>query len=96
MEIPKPKKRKKGRAFQTEFTKVKPQVAERDEYRCQLCKLEGRWTKATQVHHIKYRSQGGTNDPSNLVCLCYECHEKAHGLNGGNAKEIADILKNRR
>jgi hypothetical protein len=30
------------------------------------------------VHHVKRRSQGGTNHPSNLVCLCASAHQWVH------------------
>jgi len=30
------------------------------------------------VHHIKLKSEGGTNDPSNLIVLCPTCHRYAH------------------
>lgn len=29
-------------------------------------------------HHIVFRSQGGTDDDSNLVSLCHDCHQKLH------------------
>lgn len=87
-------KRKTGRAFQREFNKIKPIVAERDDYACRLCGYYGKsGTPATQVHHIIFRSRGGTNDPSNLICLCLSCHEKAHGRNGGNERELREIMK---
>jgi hypothetical protein len=31
------------------------------------------------MHHIIPRSKGGTDDPSNLVPLCANCHENRHG-----------------
>lgn len=40
-----------------------------------------RWCGATdslQVHHILYRSQGGPDEPSNLVTLCLDHHAEAH------------------
>ena len=33
-----------------------------------------------QVHHKVFRSKGGGNEPSNLLLLCFTCHQKAHGL----------------
>jgi hypothetical protein len=30
------------------------------------------------VHHIQFKSQGGDDDPSNLVCLCPTHHH--HGV----------------
>jgi len=49
-------------------------VAERDDRQCQLC---GR--PASDVHHILFRSHGGSDDPRNLICLCRDCHSLAHG-----------------
>lgn len=34
-----------------------------------------------EVHHIEPRSEGGPNEPSNLIVLCPTCHRKAD--NGG-------------
>lgn len=48
-------------------------VAERDDWQCQLC---GR--PASDVHHILFRSHGGSDDPRNLICLCRKCHKSAH------------------
>ena len=48
---------------------------ERDEYTCQHCKV----TKTQlHVHHIIYRSKGGSNDETNLITLCKTCHEAVH------------------
>lgn len=33
---------------------------------------------AVDIHHIVFRSQGGTDDASNLIALCRECHNLAH------------------
>lgn len=37
---------------------------------CEQCRLNGRYTPATEIHHIKPLSEGGTNDESNLMPLC--------------------------
>lgn len=29
-------------------------------------------------HHVRYRSEGGTNEPSNLVTLCRQHHDWVH------------------
>lgn len=47
----------------------------RDKYTCQVCKAKN---TRLEVHHIKYRSQGGTDDLNNLIILCEECHKKVH------------------
>ena len=33
---------------------------------------------ATTLHHIKYKSLGGTDHWSNLTPICYTCHDKIH------------------
>lgn len=34
------------------------------------------------LHHIKFRSQGGLDEASNLITLCARCHRRAHGTIG--------------
>jgi len=41
-----------------------------------LCENCGR--RFSHVHHLVFRSQGGTDDIENLMGLCHICHEKAH------------------
>lgn len=46
----------------------------RDGHQCRVCKGEDH----LQVHHVKPRSEGGTDKLSNLMTLCKECHQKHH------------------
>lgn len=57
------------------FYNVKAYVLHRDEYQCQKCK-----TKKGKlcVHHVVFRSNGGTDTPSNLITLCGDCHDRLH------------------
>ncbi|MCL6611200.1 MAG: HNH endonuclease [Peptococcaceae bacterium] len=57
--------------------KVVTQVIERDNYRCRGCGT----TRHLEIHHIIFRSQGGTDEISNLVTLCRRCHQRAHRHN---------------
>lgn len=50
---------------------IRERIIKRDKGQCKGC---GRQTKKAQVHHIKPRSQGGSNRLSNLVTLCGRCH----------------------
>lgn len=43
---------------------------------CAVCASE-----AVDIHHIKFRSQGGGDDIENLIGLCRRCHDTAHGKN---------------
>ena len=55
---------------------------------CYDCMFNGISKPATQVHHIRPFSEGKTQeekwelllDPSNLVSLCDECHDKRHAI----------------
>lgn len=46
----------------------------RADQRCEWCEDQ---LDHPEVHHIKPRSKGGTNDESNLIVLCPTCHRKA-------------------
>ena len=43
---------------------------------CEQCLSQGRYTAATEVHHIKPLSDGGTNEEKNLMPLCKACHSR--------------------
>lgn len=49
-------------------------VRERDGNTCRWCGEP----HAVEIHHIVYRSRGGTHDTSNLVSLCADCHRDVH------------------
>ena len=36
---------------------------------------------AVWIHHIVFKSQGGSDEADNLVALCLVCHGKRHNLN---------------
>lgn len=43
---------------------------------CEICLEQGRYTKATEVHHKVPLSWGGSHDEANLQALCHECHSR--------------------
>lgn len=59
------------------FENTKAMVLNRDGYTCQCCKGKHKDSKL-EVHHIIYRSQGGSDDESNLITLCHTCHKDLH------------------
>ena len=48
---------------------------ERDNYTCQCC---GEKHIRLEVHHIIFRSQGGSDELDNLITLCEKCHKAIH------------------
>lgn len=53
---------------------------ERDQWDCraEAHGLDGECEAPLDVHHVRPRSQGGTHDLSNLVCLCRSHHRWVH------------------
>lgn len=63
------------KGFNYEYSSRREAVLRRDNYTCQCCsKKHVRF----EVHHIIFRSQGGSDDESNLITLCKECHDAIH------------------
>ena len=50
-------------------------ILHRDNYTCQCC---GKKNCRLEVHHIKFRRDGGTDDEENLITLCEDCHKGVH------------------
>ena len=77
--------------------KLRASIRARDGNQCQACHVPV-FVAATnplqraQVHHIKFRSQGGPNDKKNLITVCAECHAKIHvhelEVRGTNAMNV--------
>lgn len=59
------------------FANTKAMVLNRDNYTCQYCKGKHKDSKL-EVHHIVFRSQGGSDEESNLITLCHTCHKNLH------------------
>ena len=58
-------------------------VFARDKYTCQCCRRTIADGAILHVHHIIYRSRGGTNRMSNLATVCDRCHTPANHKPGG-------------
>lgn len=55
---------------------LRQRVIEEANYRCEYCKTSSRLTGTPLVmEHILPRSQGGSDDRSNLAASCYRCNE---------------------
>ena len=65
------------RGYGAAWQKLRDQTLRRDNHLCQPCKRNGRLTPAREVHHIKAKAHGGTDEMSNLISICQECHQDA-------------------
>lgn len=59
------------------FYNVKSFVLHRDNHSCQKCGGKKKCEKL-HVHHIVFRSNGGSDSPDNLMSLCESCHNDLH------------------
>lgn len=61
--------------FNYGYSSRREAVLHRDNYTCQCC---GKKSCRLGVHHIKFKSNGGTDDEENLITLCEDCHKGVH------------------
>lgn len=83
---------KKGERDREELAETKPVLLERSRGRCEartssLCTGVG-----VHAHHVRRRSQGGSNDPTNLLWVCFFCHAAIHA-NPEQARELGMIVE---
>ena len=64
------------RGYGWEWEKLRAKILDRDEGLCQPCIEKGRTNLADQVDHRTPKSQGGTDDESNLQSICTPCHDE--------------------
>ena len=57
------------------FANARAHALDRDNYTCQCC---GKKHVRLEVHHIIFRSQGGSDELDNLLTLCEKCHKALH------------------
>lgn len=61
-------------------------ILKRMKAKCSICG----WNESTcDVHHIVAKKDGGTNEMSNLICVCPNCHRVCHTTD----KYSIDFLK---
>ena len=63
------------KGFNYGYSSRREAILHRDNYTCQCC---GKKNCRLEVHHIKFRRNGGTDDEENLITLCKECHDGVH------------------
>lgn len=78
---------------------LREEVLREHYYECQECMKQGKYTRATMVHHVqevrkrpdlamsKTYVDGKGNVHKQLVPLCIACHEKEHDKLGGYVRE---------
>lgn len=55
------------------YLRAHPNLSNADVILCEVCDAV-----AVDIHHIVFRSHGGSDNADNLIALCRQCHTKAH------------------
>ena len=63
------------KGFNYGYSSRREAILHRDNYTCQCC---GKRNCRLEVHHIKFKGNGGTDDEENLITLCTDCHKGVH------------------
>lgn len=65
------------------FYNLREYILHRDNHQCQNpnCKNKDK-NPILELHHIIFRSNGGTDAPNNLITLCNKCHTSPNHKNG--------------
>ena len=63
------------KGFNYGYSSRREAILHRDNYTCKCC---GKKNCRLEVHHIKFRRDGGTDDEENLITLCEDCHKGVH------------------
>lgn len=86
----------------SEWKAVRDEVLRLDHNECQMCKAQGKYTKAQVVHHVQHLKDRPDlaltiwhRGQRQLVSLCNECHNKAHPEKGIRGK-VKDVLTSER
>ena len=65
------------------FWNLREYILHRDGHKCQNpnCKNKDK-EQILEIHHIKYKSLGGVDNPDNLITLCSKCHTSPNHKKG--------------
>jgi DNA invertase Pin-like site-specific DNA recombinase len=53
-----------------------------------FCAACGDAKSSLEYHHLIPKSEGGTDDETNLLTLCFQCHGKVHGMVRRDIKKL--------
>ena len=77
-----------ARGYGTAWDKIRKEVMQRDKGLCQTCLREGRVTAARAVDHITPKAKGGTDELTNLECICGPHHLDKTLVDNGRRKRV--------
>jgi 5-methylcytosine-specific restriction endonuclease McrA len=69
-------------------------IGETDTWYCEACAKELPINNGLNIHHIIFRSHGGTDEIKNCMSLCVKCHERAHSSKNYVSKGEFQLIHN--
>jgi len=87
-------KEKRVKLDAKDYTQLCKEIFEEAQYRCHLCSrmFGSRGPQSMgHIHHITYRSAGGSDVKDNLVAVCAKCHNALHEGKSRQARTRADL-----
>lgn len=74
------------RGYGHAWRQLRRQILVRDRHLCQSCLRAQRTSVASDVDHVRPRSQGGTDEPANLEAICKACHQAKSSREGAKGR----------
>lgn len=76
------------RGYGSKWDKIRVAIKKRDKGLCQPCLIQGKLTLMHAVDHIVSKAAGGTDNHSNLQCICESCHKTKTAREGAGQSSI--------
>ena len=76
----------KGERHTPEYANFRMEILKRDDFTCKYCNRRGVKLEAHHILSWKHYPELRT-DPSNILTVCVECHDKIHNIFGYNSLE---------
>ena len=64
--------------YPANWNQLRKKIYKMANYKCQYC---GKGGYGLNAHHLRHLSNKGSNDLTNLICVCDECHSIRHPKN---------------
>lgn len=86
---------RQSRGYGAKWDHIRLIVLRRDNGLCQCSECQGgklRLTRAGEVHHIKSKADGGTDDLWNLQAIAHECHKRETAAEQGRTLRVRPTI----
>jgi len=77
------------------WKRIRKEVNERENYKCQDCKADGKIVPSVDVHHLNYDCLLHPSEAENCIAVCRQCHQGRHNIfmNSTNSQRNLETKK---